>query len=182
MNISSCHERDVSYFGWEQMKGLVSLHFWSLNRPLAESIKGRHRWKRRNAQHPCLKRQKTGWLQPYRAIPHSCRHVTWVWASLGASQRSSRRNHPARQSDRSERRRSHSLLSHAHWWNGGAAKPTHRQISGSSHPDVRRGPVGAQNQARHLFVQVPACDRGQVTANREFLAEYLRCSSVTVAL
>lgn len=125
MNISSCHERDVSYFGWEQMKAWVTLHLRSLNFPFAESIKGRYYWKRRNVQHLGLKRQKTGWLQPYRAIPHSCRHSTWVWVSPGASQRRSRRNHPARQSDQSERWRNHSLLSHAHWWNGGAAKPTH---------------------------------------------------------
>lgn len=181
MSISSCHERDVSYSGWEQMKGLISVHLWSLNFPFAESINGRHHWKRRNVQHPCLKHHKTGWLQPYRAVPHSCRHSTWIWASPGSSQSRTRRNHPARQSERSERRRSHSRLSHAHWWNGGTAQPTHRQISGSSHPDVGRGPVGAQNQAQHLSVQVPACDGGQVTANGEFLAEYLRWSSVTVA-
>lgn len=57
-------------------------------------------------------------------------------------------------------------------------KQTHRQMSEPSHPGARRGPVGAQNQAQHISVDVLACDRRQVPPKRKFSTEHLQWKAV----
>lgn len=162
------------------MKPWASPQLLSLNFPFSENerrntfIKEKHQTSRR----------VTVWFRSYRSIPHSCRKLKSSWASLAASQRSSRRIHPARRSERSERWRSHSppLAKHRGESDGAInaawMKQTHLQIPEPSHPGVRTaGPVGARNQAQHLFVEVPACDRSQVAPTRQLLTERLRWSA-----
>lgn len=123
------------------------------------------------------------WFGSYRSTPHSCRKLTSAWASLSPSYRTSRRIHPARRSEGSERWRSHSppLAKHRGERDGAInaawMKQTHLQISEPSHPGVRTGPVGACNQAQHLFVEAPACDGSQVAPTRQLLTEHLRWSA-----